>query len=42
MLYKKNLTEGLSLDEFRSPGSEYRATPFWAWNAKLEEEELLR
>ena len=28
--------------EFENPGSEYRAKPFWAWNGKLEKEELLR
>ena len=42
MLYKKNLTEGLDPAVFADPGAEYRATPFWAWNARLEEEELLR
>lgn len=27
--------------EFRSPGAEHRSLPFWAWNAVLEEEELV-
>ncbi|MGQ9662653.1 MAG: hypothetical protein ACUVWX_10015 [Kiritimatiellia bacterium] len=27
---------------FKSPGSEFRGKPFWAWNAKLEPEELRR
>ena len=29
-------------DEFKNPGNEYRAKPFWAWNGKLEKDELLR
>jgi len=28
--------------EFRAPGSQYRGKPFWAWNGKLEPEELRR
>lgn len=27
---------------FNSPGAEYRGSPFWAWNSKLEPEELRR
>lgn len=42
MLYKKNYLSTLSDELFRSPTSEYRAAPFWAWNCKLEEKELLR
>lgn len=30
------------VEEFRSPGPEYRAKPFWAWNGVLKKEELLR
>lgn len=30
------------VDEFRNPGAEYRAKPFWAWNGVLKKEELLR
>ncbi len=30
------------LHQFRNPGSEYRGAPFWAWNGKLEPEELRR
>jgi hypothetical protein len=29
-------------DEFRNPGSAYRGKPFWAWNGKLEPDELRR
>lgn len=27
---------------FENPAGEYRGRPFWAWNGKLTEEELLR
>ena len=30
------------LDELRSPPSEYRGAPFWAWNGPLETDELRR
>ena len=26
---------------FRNPTSEYRGCPFWAWNTKLEKDQLL-
>ena len=42
MLYKKNQAKDLSPDLFRNPTSEYRGTPFWAWNGKMEKDELLR
>lgn len=42
MLYPKNQASALSDELFRSPTSEYRAIPFWAWNCKLEKDELLR
>lgn len=41
MLYKQSKTEQLDRKLFQNPTSEYRATPFWAWNCELEEEELL-
>ncbi len=40
MLYPK-ASQPLHRDDFTNPGAEYRATPFWAWNAKLSREELL-
>lgn len=40
MLYKKNGSARLDLDLFKNPTSEYRGTPFWAWNCKLEQKEL--
>lgn len=29
-------------DEFKNPSAHYRGKPFWSWNGKLEENELLR
>ena len=40
MLYPKNKEKQLSDQLFRNPTSEYRGTPFWAWNGKLSDEEL--
>ena len=40
MLYPKNQTPKLDEALFKAPTSEYRGTPFWAWNCKLEGEEL--
>ncbi len=42
MFYKKNTEKDLSKELFKKPTSEYRGTPFWAWNCDLEKEELLR
>ena len=41
MLYPRSLEPKLTEELFRNPGREYRGTPFWAWNCKLEKEELL-
>ena len=41
MLYPKK-HEKLSRELFANPTSEYRGTPFWAWNCELEKNELLR
>ena len=41
MLYKKNGEKTLSDELFRNPTSEYRGTPFWAWNGKLDKDILL-
>ena len=40
MLYPKNKDPKLSDELFRNPTSEYRGTPFWAWNGKLDNNEL--
>lgn len=37
MLYPKNQTSSLSKELFENPSSEYRGTPFWAWNGKLDD-----
>jgi len=29
-------------EAFRNPGAEFRSAPFWAWNGKLERDELVR
>ncbi len=42
MLYKKNKAETLDRELFRNPTAEYRCTPFWAWNTKLEQAHLDR
>lgn len=42
MLYKKNGEYSLSTELFKNPTSEYRGTPFWAWNCKLDKDELRR
>ncbi len=41
-MYENNRTEKLSLALFKDPTSEYRGTPFWAWNCALDSAELLR
>ena len=38
MLYKKNKGKKLDMELYKNPTSEYRATPFWAWNCKLDKE----
>ena len=40
MLYPKNQSPALDDALFRAPTSEYRATPFWAWNGKLKDDTL--
>ncbi len=37
MLYPKNREKELSAELFRNPTSEYRGTPFWAWNGRLDD-----
>ena len=41
MFYKKNTEKTLSKELFKNPTSEYRGTPFWAWNDDLDKDELL-
>ena len=40
MLYPKNQSQKLADELFKNPTSEYRGTPFWAWNTKLSKETL--
>lgn len=40
MLYPHKSKAGLDFDLFKNPTSEYRGTPFWAWNCKLNKEIL--
>ena len=43
MLYSKNKQDKhLDKELFKNPTSDFRATPFWAWNCDLELDELLR
>ena len=42
MLYKKRSQPFLNKELFQNPTSEYRGTPFWSWNARLEKDQLLR
>ncbi len=40
--YPKNKEKTLDRALFENPSSEYRGTPFWAWNNKLDKDMLLR
>lgn len=42
MLYPKNEEKALQAGLFANPTCEYRGAPFWAWNARLDAEELKR
>ena len=42
MLYPKTNAESLVDELFQNLTKEYRGAPFWAWNCKLQKEELLR
>ncbi|MBQ9783017.1 MAG: hypothetical protein IJW44_00675 [Clostridia bacterium] len=42
MLYEKSKARVLDDALFQAPTAEYRGAPFWSWNCKLEEKELLR
>ncbi len=41
MLYEKRSQKTLDNQLFKNPTSEYRGSPFWAWNCELDREELL-
>lgn len=40
MFYPKNKSKSLDDGLFKNPTSEYRGTPFWAWNCALNKEEM--
>lgn len=42
MLFTKAGEQALSEELFKNPTEEYRGTPFWAWNGKMDPEELKR
>ncbi|MBQ2433335.1 MAG: hypothetical protein II266_02810 [Clostridia bacterium] len=42
MLYPTSKEPSLSNALFENPTSEYRGAPFWAWNGKLDKNELFR
>ena len=42
MRYKKFRQKEFDIKEFKHPSNEFRGAPFWAWNTKLDREELLR
>lgn len=42
MIYDKSKSPALADELFREPTSEFRGTPFWAWNCRLDKNELLR
>ena len=42
MLYRKSREAKLTDELFANPGYEYRGAPFWAWNCKLDAEEIDR
>ncbi len=41
-LYPKNSAAELDRALFTNPTSEYRGTPFWSWNNKLDKDQLFR
>ncbi|MCL2407402.1 MAG: hypothetical protein FWC95_05680 [Defluviitaleaceae bacterium] len=42
MYYERLKEKMLTLELFKNPTNEYRGAPFWSWNARLDEDELLR
>lgn len=41
-LYPRNASPQLDAKLFRNPTAEYRGAPFWAWNNKLDRDQLFR
>jgi len=42
VLYPANAKPKLDPELFKNPTAEYRGTPFWSWNARLDIEQLFR
>lgn len=42
MLYKEKQSLALERSLFENPASQYRGTPFWAWNCKVDKEDVDR
>src|SRR5439155_25242490 len=42
VLYPANAKPKLDRELFKNPTAEYRGTPFWSWNSKLDIEQLFR
>lgn len=40
MLYPRKVEKALDKELFRNPSSEYRGTPFWAWNCKVTKKQI--
>src|SRR6266498_3726363 len=40
--YPKNDMPALDPQLFQNPAAEYRGTPFWSWNSKLDRDQLIR
>ena len=40
MLYQESHTEELTPEAFRQPAEDFRGAPFWAWNCKLDRENI--
>ena len=40
MYFSKSKEKTLSKELFQNPTTEYRGAPFWAWNSKLDLDEL--
>ena len=41
-IYPKSRTSSLDIELFKNPTNEYRGTPFWSWNNKLDLAQLKR
>ena len=42
MFYEEKNEKELREALFKNPGSSYRGAPFWAWNTRLDKNELIK